>query len=142
MSSFEMKLAELKHGVPYMPLRLTLHGKDLKERKELVEEFLSPELNYGTLFAYLFRRFGYPNHGWDDYKELTNYYLSTPEPDMVMCVRPYVGDVSYLMFSFYVPKEVFEAINDYEIRDILAYKNRKIKWLKENVHPPGWMRLA
>ena len=38
----------------------------------------SDELCYGKLFAYLFRRFGPPMAGWDHYKEIACYYLTTP----------------------------------------------------------------
>lgn len=34
--------------------------------------------NYATLLAYMWRRFGPPEYGWDDHKELVCYYLTTP----------------------------------------------------------------
>jgi len=54
----------------------------------LIDETLGPVMNGGAAFAYLFRRFGYPWSGWDDYKDLVNYRLTTPRPDMVLYLRP------------------------------------------------------
>jgi len=34
--------------------------------------------DYASLFAYLWRRFGPPVHGWDDHKEMVRYFLTTP----------------------------------------------------------------
>lgn len=42
----------------------------------------------GAQFAYLFRRFGYPISGWDDYKSLVSYYLTTPDPDIILWCNP------------------------------------------------------
>ena len=50
-----------------------------------------PELRGCPLFAYLFRRFGYPNSGWDDHKDLTRYVLTTPMDNVFLEVRPYLG---------------------------------------------------
>lgn len=37
-------------------------------------------------FAYLWRRFGPPWRGSDDYKSLVNYYLSTEDPDVALWI--------------------------------------------------------
>lgn len=37
-----------------------------------------PDICYGKLFAYLFRRFGPPMTGWDEHKEIACYFLTTP----------------------------------------------------------------
>lgn len=50
-----------------------------------------PGLRGEQLFAYLFRRFGYPNQGWDDHKELVRYLLTTPMDNVFLEVRPYLG---------------------------------------------------
>lgn len=42
----------------------------------------------GAQFAYLFRRFGYPISGWDDHKSLVAYYLTTPDPDIILWCNP------------------------------------------------------
>lgn len=40
------------------------------------------------VFAYMFRRFGYPRFGWDDYKTLIQYYITTEMDGVVLMVRP------------------------------------------------------
>lgn len=37
---------------------------------------------------YLFRRFGYPVYGWDGYKSVIDYVLTTPDPDVVLWCKP------------------------------------------------------
>ena len=75
---------------------------------------LLPHLSGGDLFAYLFRRFGYPDLGWDGSKELVNYCLTTPMPEVFLLVRPYMGgdyaesDRSRLMFGHYVGRAIQE----------------------------------
>jgi hypothetical protein len=34
--------------------------------------------NVGAIMAYGFRRFGFPRLGWDDYKQLCQWYITTP----------------------------------------------------------------
>lgn len=64
-------------------------------------------IEYGSLFAYLFRRFGYPECGWDNYKELVAYYLTTPHPNMILKIAPHVGNISTIGFKFMVEKDTF-----------------------------------
>lgn len=47
-------------------------------------------LNAGDTFMYLFQRFGYPRFGWDGYKELVQYHITTPMAGVVLTVRPNV----------------------------------------------------
>lgn len=53
---------------------------------ETVDDVLG-NLNGGTAFAYLFRRFGYPWVGWDDHKDLASYTLTTPIDTIVLRLR-------------------------------------------------------
>lgn len=39
-------------------------------------------------FMYLYRRFGYQIHGGDPHKSLADYFLSTPDPDVVLWCKP------------------------------------------------------
>lgn len=43
------------------------------------------------LTCYMLRRFGWPNFGSDDYKELCSWSLVTPLPGLWMTVTPYLG---------------------------------------------------
>ncbi|ENZ77926.1 MULTISPECIES: hypothetical protein [Ralstonia] len=96
------------------------------------------EIDYGKLFAYCFRRFGYPDRGWDDYKQLVSYYLTTPNPDLVLNITPYVGNSSVLSLRFLVGSESSMAIDAYARRDRTAWEQRSLDWA-EKQGLPDWM---
>lgn len=65
------------------------------------EDFLTDEamkMEYGPLFVYLFRRFGPSEWGSDEYKSIADWFLTTPNPRVVLWVKPSVhgGEYSYL----------------------------------------------
>jgi len=45
-------------------------------------------IEYGNLFAYLYRRFGIPSWGSDDHKEIANWYITTPDPAVALRISP------------------------------------------------------
>lgn len=50
----------------------------------------------GNQVMYLFRRFGYPIHGWDDHKSIMDFFLTTPDPDIILWCKPYgIPDMSF-----------------------------------------------
>lgn len=104
----------------------------------IIEQKCGPEIDYGKLFAYCFRRFGYPNRGWDDYKELVSYYLTTPCPDLVLKIAPYVGDTASLSLGFLAAGELPFQVNDYARRDRVAWEKRSLDWA-ETQGLPEWM---
>ena len=71
----------------------------------------------GSFFAYLFRRFGFPNQPSDSYKELASYLLTTPKDDMLCQITPYAGGNTDISFSFFIPSEICSAINAWERKD-------------------------
>ena len=95
-------------------------------------------VDYGSLFAYCFRRFGYPTHGWDDYKELVGYYLKTPSPDLILHVAPNVSNRSSISLSFLIEWDADLTIQDYANRDRLAWGQRMLTWA-EKQGLPDWM---
>lgn len=58
-----------------------------------------PNWNYGEAFAYLWRRFGPPEIGWDGYKQLVNYYLTTKMKGLYLTCSPYLDDAA-ISFGF------------------------------------------
>lgn len=107
-------------------------GSSLLDPGELASKKL-PNLRGGQLFAYLFRRFGYPNFGWDSDKNLASYLLSTPEKDVIFHVTPYMaGDCDTcrhdpihveIMFGCYVAKALEE-----EYEQEYMFKDRRGEW--------------
>lgn len=56
------------------------------------------DADYATVFAYMHRRFGMPNIGGDNYKDLSaGWLLSTPDADLILRVSP---SVSGAYFTF------------------------------------------
>ena len=49
---------------------------------------LTGNAEYGPLFAYMYRRFGVPEFGSDNHKEIANWYITTPDKNVVLCVSP------------------------------------------------------
>jgi hypothetical protein len=81
---------------------------------EIAQKVL-PNLRGGQLFAYLFRRFGYPSWAWDDDKDLTHYCLTTPLEDVFLTVRPCMDgdypdgyDCTELMFGYCIERSIEE----------------------------------
>lgn len=139
---FVMKLASVKKGVRYESLQFG-HVIDCEpEACGLADPVIAPivgdKVEYGPLFAYLFRRFGYPNCGWDNYKELARYLLTTPRPDLLLEVVPYAGGTSCIAFRFLVPPETNCAINTYDKRAVNAWRERAGLW-RERQGLPDWM---
>lgn len=57
------------------------------------------DLDYsGEMTMYLFRRFGYPRYGWDSHKDVISYFLTTPDPDVMLWCKPSSG--LWLSFGF------------------------------------------
>lgn len=67
---------------------------------DLQADQLIGELDAGDTFIYLFRRFGYPRFGWDGFKKLVQYHITTPMPGVVLTVEPAVaggGTFGYML---------------------------------------------
>jgi hypothetical protein len=101
----------------------------------IIASVCGDEIEYGKLFAYLFRRFGYPDRGWDDYKELVKYCLTTPHPDMVLRITPYVGNASVITMEFMVATKSFFAIEDYARRGQSAWQQRALDFAEQQGLP-------
>ncbi len=85
-----------------------------------------PNIKGGQLFAYLFRRFGYPSWAWDSDKELTHYCLTTPLEDVFLTVCPAMGgdysggyDCTELMFGYCIERSIEEEYHT-------LYRQRKL----------------
>lgn len=74
-----------------------------------------PGANYATLFAYLWRRFGPPSEGSDEYKELVCYYLTTPVTGVAFRVSPSLSGV-YLSFGYALSRRWSKRIQDWDDR--------------------------
>ena len=91
-------------------------GPEFSDMVKLEELAIGESIPQGSLFAYLFRRFGHPNMSSDDYKELCRYILTTEHPEMLMSIVPYAGGNTSISISFHVPHAVAEACRQYPMR--------------------------
>lgn len=137
-AKFRMKLASLEPGVSYGAVSFAVDLGNGSFVDPIVREVCGESMDYGKLFAYLFRRFGYPNRGWDDYKQLTKYILTTPQKDMLLEVVPYVGNSTRLHFMFLVPAKVNAAVENYDQRYRVAWQERALAW-RDALGLPNWM---
>jgi hypothetical protein len=138
-STSSLSPATFQKGVRYLGLsfRSLIEG-NLYSLDPILAEHCEEETDYGRLFAYCFRRFGYPNSGWDDYKELTNYYLNTSHPDMILRVVPYVGSNTDLQLRFMVTEAKQREVDAYARRAQKAWEDRALQWMEANCFPE-WM---
>lgn len=106
VTQFSCNLAELKRNTYYNECTV-----GMLDPGSIAENVFS-EINGGELFAYLFRRFGYPNIGWDKEKQLVEYAITTPIDDLFLTVFPYTGgNRPDLMFGYSLSRSIEEAVS-------------------------------
>lgn len=133
-STFRLRLAKLPKAGTL--IGLTFYLLDEKDLYDPVMVSI-PQINYGELFAYLFRRFGYPVYGWDSYKDLVKYVLTTPHKDMWLRIIPYPGS-NDITFSFMVKEDTHFSMGDWERADIEAWEKTRLDWYIEHYGRPEW----
>jgi|GEM_PF-3913369 len=141
--NYRMRLKDIDRGVRYGGLMFESYIEDDDSSalsNPIFRDAIGDHIEYGSLFAYLFRRFGYPNTGWDDYKELAQYHLSTPCKDMTLQVTPFAGNDSVITFTFLVPLETLRKFDAYSGRKHAAWKERFFCWHEKNITMPKWMK--
>lgn len=120
-------------------LDFQIHAEPIFEHKDPVLKTLGVDtLDYGHLFAYCFRRFGFPNMGSDSYKDIAQWFLTTPRTDLVLCVRPSVCEESHFSIHFRTTPENERACRNWERKDIEAWTDRKLDWI-EAQGLPEWL---
>lgn len=140
MKTFHLRDARFLKGVDYRDLPMTIFtGPGPGTSVDLVGQFTGDDMDYGSLFAYLFRRFGYPNSGWDPYKEIARYDLATPLADMVLRIEPHPGRSPRRHFIFLVPFAVMDAVDAYPRRDRIAHAKRRLDWVEATIDIPRWL---
>lgn len=123
--------------VAALELRIAL-SDDTLDQVNLIEEMVGESVSQGDLFAYLFRRFGFPNVSSDAPYSLASYLLSTPCPDMALQVTPHASGIPTLSFRFMVPSKVSIEIDEWPYRERRAYEERLQKWLSDDAQRPSW----
>lgn len=121
------------------PVEFQIHTGNLNEHVDPVLATLQTQtLDYGHLFTYCFRRFGFPNWGSDSYKDIAQWFLTTAHSDLVLCVRPCVLPEPYFSVHFLTTLELGSAAKHWERQDVDAWVERKLDWV-EAQGLPDWM---
>lgn len=104
----------------------------------VIAQVCGTELDYGRLFAYCFRRFGYPESSWDNDKELAAYCLVTPHPGLVLRVTPNRSNSASLSLQFLASAADYAAVHDYAARGRTAWTDRAWAWAEAQEGLPEW----
>lgn len=136
---FRLKLADIPDRSKIA--HIDFYGEEFRDPSPVFSLF-PDKIDYGHLFAYLFRRFGYPNTGWDSYKNLVCYMLSTPLPNMFLRITPYVGGDVNIGFQFIATESDRKAIRLWEDADRITWEQRRYDWVEAKGLPdwiPEWI---
>jgi hypothetical protein len=123
----------------FVPVEFQIHTDNLNEHVDPVHATLRTQgLDYGHLFTYCFRRFGLPNWGSDSYKDIAQWFLTTPRPDLVLVIRPSVLPEPHFSIFFLTSQELGTAARNWERLDVDTWTERKLDWV-EAQGLPEWM---
>jgi hypothetical protein len=99
---------------------------------EIADEVFGEEINFGTLFAYLFRRFGLPNSPSDDYKDIAQYLLTTPMKGLFLSVRIIPHNNTSLLFGYVMLDSLNRTLMDEYRVSIETWHQKFQAWAKTN----------
>lgn len=142
--SFRMQLASLPLGAgPYVPLCFATQRRGanaaIHSFNPVLASTVGSELEYGNLFAYLFRRFGYPNQAWDHATELARYLLTTPHPALFLSVMPRIDGRTDDCIDFLAPAAAGQAAASFARGAVEAWEARAIAHRAAS-GMPEWLR--
>lgn len=92
-------------------------------------ETILGELNPGEVFSYLFRRFGYPRHGWDDQKSLVVYYLNTPMEGVILSVHPDITGAG--TFGYVLREDIDRQCTEDQFKPYTDWNDKCEAWTLE-----------
>ena len=114
-----------------VPVEFEIYTDNLNEHIDPVLATLpTPTLDYGHLFTYVFRRWGFPNWGSDSYKDIAQWFLTTPRQDLVLCIRPSVLPEPHFSIHFLTSPELGIAARNWERQDVDAWTERKLDCIR------------
>lgn len=120
----------------------TLQGRNASRAfNPVLAATVGAELEYGSLFAYLFRRFGYPNQTWDGPTELACYLLSTPRCDLFLRVVPRIDGRTDRCLEFLAPSSVAQAARGYVRGEADLWEGRALLHYAAAAGMPLWLKV-
>lgn len=149
---FETALLDLtKHE----HLRGCASGYDVDPSDLAAELLTTHEWSGPWLTCYMLRRFGWPNVGSDDHKQLMRWVLTTPKEGLFLTVTPYMGNAGDLIaegreksggdalhFGYLHTEEVGKSLHFYAPawRDLAEFKKERVKqwWMTQGNQKFCW----
>lgn len=103
--------------------------------KNIADETFGKQIPGPWLTCYLIRRFGWPNIGSDDYKQLCSWALTTRIPGLYLGVTPYLGENNH-HFSVLYDENNDGPIFEDPARDAVIKRRWSAiqKWWKKSGH--------
>lgn len=98
---------------------------------DIATEVFGPELHYGALFAYLYRRFGPPNSNGDDHKEICSYNVTTPMKDVFLHIKIGAQTDTRLQFGYLLSQKIDNAIIKMKHAPATKWRTAYFAWLQE-----------
>lgn len=95
--------------------------------------------DFASLFVYMFRRFGTPPSGSDDYKEIACWYLTTPDHAVALMVSPRPSGLRY-SFGYIINTNVYNYNSHDDIEAIRIKIEPPLKQSMENLLIPTNVR--
>lgn len=86
--------------------------------------------NYGEMFAYLFRRFGYPLFGYDQLKDLAAYRITTPMEGVLLAVYPNPSGVKH-SFGYALSEELDQICDEATFGPVEEWRKQMMAWAKK-----------
>lgn len=97
----------------------------------LLARVFGKPVDSSTAFMYLFRRYGYPVLGWDDYKDLCSYAFSTIDEEIVIRWRMHPGEYHHSLCAFVTDKLSRNCLEE-SCKPWTDWHSRIATWAKEN----------
>lgn len=98
----------------------------------IAREVLGDEISFGRLFAYCFRRFGFPNCGSDPYKEIASYTLVTPMKGVFLTVSIKATTSTSLMFGYMMPRSLDHELCAEDRTVVDTFHAQFLAWRQKN----------
>lgn len=113
-------------------------GDSYHDSFDIAVEAIGGNVPQGSLFAYLFRRFGHPNKSSDPDKNLVSYLLTTTSPDMLLRITPFAGGDVSISFEFMTTGDVCAACDRWISRARDAHTLAFHDWIEAQGRVPEW----
>jgi len=87
--------------------------------------------DYGSLFAYMFRRFGFPQLGSDSHKELVSYVITTEMKGVYLDVSPRPSGIEH-SFGYRLTNQINKMCHQERFEPYLTKRKAFLEWIEAN----------